>query len=95
MWGRGGRGRWPGSSAIRGCWPIPEALAAEVRTRPPVLLVHGDADPTLPVAATHQAALALEALGFEVATHVSPGLGHGIDEAGLRLGGQFLARTLA
>jgi phospholipase/carboxylesterase len=71
-----------------------EALAAEVRTRPPVLLVHGDADQTLPVTATHQAALALEALGFEVAKHVSPGLGHGIDEAGLRLGGQFLVSRL-
>jgi phospholipase/carboxylesterase len=72
----------------------PEALAAEVRTRPPVLLVHGDADPTLPVAALYQAKAVLEPLGFEVATHVSPGLGHGIDEAGLRLGGEFLVRRL-
>jgi phospholipase/carboxylesterase len=72
----------------------PEALAAEVRTRPPVLLVHGDADATLPVAALHQAKAALEALGFEVAAHVSPGLGHGIDEAGLRLGGEFLVSRL-
>jgi phospholipase/carboxylesterase len=72
----------------------PEALAAEVRTRPPVLLVHGDADPTLPVTALFQAKAALEALGFEVATHVAPGLGHGIDDAGLRLGGEFLVRRL-
>ena len=72
----------------------PQALATEVRTRPPVLLVHGDADPTLPVAALHQAKAALEPLGFEVATHVSPGLGHSIDEAGLRLGAGFLVRRL-
>ena len=73
----------------------PEPLAAEVRTKPPVLLVHGDADPTVPVAALYQAKAALEPLGFEVATHVRPGLGHGIDEAGLRLGGEFLAHRLA
>jgi phospholipase/carboxylesterase len=72
----------------------PQALAAEVVTKPPVLLVHGDADPTLPVAALHQAKAALEPLGFEVATHVSPGLGHSIDEAGLRLGAEFLVRRL-
>jgi phospholipase/carboxylesterase len=72
----------------------PDALATEVVTRPPTLLVHGAADPTLPVAATHQAKAALEALGFEVAAHVSPGLGHSIDADGLRLGEQFLADRL-
>jgi phospholipase/carboxylesterase len=72
----------------------PEALAAEVAAKPPVLLVHGSADPTLPVVATHQAKAALEALGFDVAAHVSPGLGHSIDAEGLRLGGEFLVRRL-
>jgi phospholipase/carboxylesterase len=72
----------------------PQALAAEMATKPPVLLVHGSADPTLPVTATHQAKAALEALGFEVAAHVSQGLGHSIDADGLRLGGQFLAPRL-
>ena len=69
-------------------------LAAEARTRPPILLVHGDADPMIPVAAFHHARAALARLGFEVESHVSPGLGHSIDEAGLRLGGRFLAGVL-
>ena len=73
----------------------PEALAADLRTKPPVLLVHGDADPVLPVAALPQAQAALDALGFQTSTHISPGLGHGIDEAGLRLGEEFLTRVLA
>jgi phospholipase/carboxylesterase len=73
----------------------PGADPTELRTRPPVLLVHGDADPMVPVAALPQAESALTPLGFDVATHVSPGLGHSIDEAGLRLGGEFLARVLA
>lgn len=72
----------------------PEALAAEAVTKPPVLLIHGSADPTLPVAAMHQAKAALEALDFEVAAHVSQGLGHSIDAGGLRLGAEFLAPRL-
>src|SRR5690606_10355458 len=31
----------------------PAYLAAEVRSRPPILLVHGDADPVVPVEALH------------------------------------------
>lgn len=73
----------------------PEALAAEVKTRPPVLLVHGDADPMVPVTALPAAETVLTGLGFEVATHVSRGLGHSIDEPGLRLGEQFLRKVLA
>jgi len=66
----------------------------EILTRPPVLLVHGAADPMVPIAAFHQAEAALTALDFDLTAHVSPGLGHSIDEAGLRLGGAFLARVL-
>jgi phospholipase/carboxylesterase len=73
----------------------PVALAAEVRTKPPVLLVHGDDDPVLPIAAMHDAKAALTSLGFAVSSHVSPGLGHSIDDAGLRLGQRFLAQVLS
>ena len=72
----------------------PDALAAEVKTKPPVLLVHGDADQVLPVAAIYDAERRLKTLGFETASHVSRGLTHSIDDAGLRLGGQFLVDRL-
>jgi len=72
----------------------PNAPAEELRTRPPLLLIHGRADTMVPVAAVGLAEAVLEPLGFEVATHISPGLGHSIDEAGLRLGGAFLSRVL-
>lgn len=62
--------------------------------RPPVLLVHGDADPMIPIAAFHNTKAALERHGFPVESHVSRGLGHSIDLDGLRLGGAFLARVL-
>lgn len=73
----------------------PESLASEARSKPPVLLIHGDADTMVPPTALPQAAAALTGIGLEVETHIAPGLGHSIDEAGLRLGAQFLQRVLA
>jgi phospholipase/carboxylesterase len=73
----------------------PEALGEELETKPPILLVHGDADDVLPVSALHQAKARLEDLGFEVESHVSRGLGHSIDEPGLVLGAKHLAARLA
>lgn len=70
-----------------------ERLTDEIRSRPPVLLVHGEADPLLPVASLPEAVAALEAAGVPVEGHVRPGLGHGIDEEGLRLGLDFLKRV--
>jgi phospholipase/carboxylesterase len=57
---------------------------------PPVLLTHGDADTVIPVQALFQSANALAEAGVSVQWHVSHGLGHGIDAAGLALAGQFL-----
>jgi phospholipase/carboxylesterase len=67
----------------------------DLRTRPPVLLVHGDADPMVPVAAFHNTEAALRRLGFQLTTHVSHGLGHSIDMDGLRLGATFLSAVLS
>lgn len=69
-----------------------ERLAAEVRARPPVLLVHGDRDEVIPVEALAETAAALAGAGLAVEWHVRPGLGHGIDGEALALGGAFLAR---
>ncbi|HEX3857970.1 MAG TPA: prolyl oligopeptidase family serine peptidase [Pseudolabrys sp.] len=71
----------------------PEEFATEIRSKPPVLLIHGDQDPLIPVQALFQAAQNLAALDVPVEWHISPGVGHGIDEEGLRHGGEFLARN--
>jgi phospholipase/carboxylesterase len=73
----------------------PELLADELRSRPPVLLVHGTADPLVPYDSLAAAESALEAAGVAVETLTCPGIGHSIDEAGLRRGGQFLKDVLA
>jgi len=69
-----------------------EAVAGEIKGRPPVLLIHGDQDDLIPVQALLQGAQDLAALGVPVEWHISTGIGHGIDQEGLRHGGMFLAR---
>jgi len=72
-----------------------DAFAAEIRSRPPVLLIHGDADQLIPVQALLHAAQGLAALDLPTEWHISAGVGHGIDQEGLRQGGEFLARSFA
>ncbi len=71
----------------------PDQFAAEIKSRPQVLLVHGDQDQLIPVQALLHAAQGLAALEVPVQWHVSPGIGHGIDPEGLRHGGEFLAKA--
>lgn len=63
--------------------------------RPPVMLVHGDADEMVPVGALHEAVSALGAAGVSVQWHISRGTGHGIAPDGLAAGGRFLRDHLA
>lgn len=62
--------------------------------RPPVLLVHGDRDEMIPVAALGEAEAALSEAGYPVAAHVSPGTPHGIAPDGLGLAMRFLVERL-
>lgn len=68
-----------------------EQFSSEIRSRPPVLLIHGDSDDLIPVQAVFHAAQGLAALDVPAEFHISPGIGHGIDQEGLRQGGEFLA----
>ena len=73
----------------------PETFAAEITSRPPVLLIHGDRDDLIPSQALFHASSGLAALGVPVEWHMSYGIGHGIDQDGLRHGSEFLARRLS
>ena len=81
-----------GIIGFSGMLAAPEALGAEIKSRPPVLLVHGDQDQMIPPEALFQSAQDLAALEVPAEWHMSPGVGHGIDQEGLRHGGEFLAR---
>jgi phospholipase/carboxylesterase len=70
-------------------------LMGEITARPPVLLVHGDADPVVPVQALAMAEAGLTASGVPCETLLCQSLGHGIDEKGLTRARGFLAKVLA
>jgi phospholipase/carboxylesterase len=69
-----------------------EVFTAGITSRPPILLVHGDRDDLIPPQALFEATQGLAALEIPAEWHVSSGVGHGIDNEGLRHGGEFLAR---
>jgi phospholipase/carboxylesterase len=70
------------------------SLKQEMRCKPPILLIHGDRDPTIPISALFDSAEALAASGHGAQWHVSYGTPHSIGPDGLELGGAFLATYL-
>lgn len=73
---------------------VPERLAAEAISKPPVLLIHGDADQMVPFEDMGRAGNALVAAGFETYGHVMKGTGHGIAPDGLSVALSFLKDRL-
>lgn len=74
--------------------PNAETLAQEITSRPPVLLLHGDQDPVLPVRYLSLSEQALQASAVPVTARVLAGRGHEIDREGLDLVRNFLVRHL-
>ena len=73
----------------------PDLLASELRSRPPVLLVHGTEDPMVPFESMAMAEAALRGAGVPIETLACPGIEHAIDPAGLERGGRFLRDVLS
>ena len=71
----------------------PESLKEQARTKPPVLLVHGEQDDVIPVDALFLSLDALNAAEIPCQWHVSAGVGHGIDPGALTHGGLFLLQA--
>ena len=69
-----------------------ESLKAEALSKPPMLLIHGDADMVVNPACLPHAAELLKGAGIPVQTSLHPGLGHSIDEPGIEESVTFLKR---
>jgi phospholipase/carboxylesterase len=80
-----------GILGFSGALTAPENLVAEIRSKPPVSLFHGEQDNMIPFPAMFEAVGALEAAGMKVQRHLSPGVPHSIGPDGLQKGGAFLA----
>ncbi len=61
--------------------------------KPPVCLIHGDADNVVPLLAYNKAREMLEKSGFKVTGGVTKGLMHSIDEDGIETGAAFLKQV--
>ncbi len=72
-----------GIVGFSGMLAAPDSLKDEIKSKPPVLLVHGDSDEMLPAVLTQRAAQTLHENGVEVGVHIAKGVGHGIDQTGL------------
>jgi phospholipase/carboxylesterase len=73
----------------------PDLLRDAVRSRPPVMLIHGDQDDLVPPQSMPEAAEALEAAGWkDVYAHVMKGTGHGIAQDGLEVALAFMRDKL-
>jgi len=83
-----------GVVAISGRLLAPERLAGDAVVKPPVLLVHGDADPVVPFEDMGLAGDALVSAGFTTYGHVMQGTGHGIAPDGLSVALAFLRDVL-
>jgi phospholipase/carboxylesterase len=72
----------------------PELLAEEIVARPPICLVHGNADDVVPYGSLGHAHDALKQHGVEVEAHTRAFVGHSIDMEGMRIAGAYLKKHL-
>ena len=63
--------------------------------KPPVFLVHGEADSVVPVEKYHRSVKILNEKGFLVCGHTTKGLQHSIDNIGIEKGAEFLSEIMS
>jgi phospholipase/carboxylesterase len=72
----------------------PDQLSKEINARPPVCLIHGEADDTVPFRSLEMAVEGLKEHGVSVESHTRPFLGHSIDMEGLQKAAEFLKKHM-
>ncbi len=71
-----------------------EVLADEAKAKPPICLIHGEADDVVPFAAMKHATDSMKAHGLDVEAHPRPFLGHSIDMDGIKAALAFLKKHI-
>jgi phospholipase/carboxylesterase len=81
-----------GVIGFSGAFVPPEGFGGPDLAQPPICLVHGDVDEVVDPNLSADANRVLSEAGFDVAYHVSRGVGHGIAPDGLGFASDFIAR---
>ena len=68
---------------------------SEIANKPPIHLLHGEADDVVPVEAFSEAKNTLTAHNFEFSGYTQSGLTHSIDEKGIESGSTFQSNVLS
>ncbi len=84
-----------GIIAFSGAFVPPEGFGSAALAKSPVCLVHGDMDEVVDPELSADADVALRLAGYDVAYHVSAGVGHGIAPDGLAFATAFIQRIAA
>jgi phospholipase/carboxylesterase len=84
-----------GIMGYSGALPGGQRLKEEMRSKPPIMLVHGDQDEVLPLGFMFDALEHIAAAGHGAQWHISQGLPHSIGQDGLDLGRHFIGNALA
>ncbi|MCC5618946.1 prolyl oligopeptidase family serine peptidase [Nostoc sp. CHAB 5836] len=82
-----------GIISFSGALEMPDALAAEIKSRPEVLLIHGDSDQVIPVEQALRAAYFLRASGVEVDLHIAKDVDHQVAPTGVSIAWRFLYKV--
>lgn len=85
-------GRWRIGAVVAFSGLLPIKPVRQEGDQPPVLLVHGKNDRTIPAIASKAAAEQLRSFGFEVELVIEPEVGHTISMSGAAKALQFLQR---
>ena len=73
----------------------PELLDKELKSKPPIYLIHGDADPMVPYQDTIEAEKKLKGIGLDVKAHISPNTPHSIAQDGLSIAIDFITEKFS
>ncbi|MEI6187572.1 MAG: alpha/beta fold hydrolase [Alphaproteobacteria bacterium] len=80
--------------SFAGMLVAPQLLQTELKSKPPVSLIHGALDDVIPLPAMQMALAALEYAHIPVETIIEPMLGHSIGTVGLEFARKALKRNL-
>lgn len=80
--------------AFSGAYAGTETLGTDIRSKPPVLLIHGDADASVPYASLATTKELLKAEGINVKSLTRKGIGHAVDDDAVLVAGDYLTKIL-